>query len=87
MPRSAARSAAHRATAPRRATNVSLDEELLREARELEVNVSRSAEEGLRAAVRKAKTLAWQRENAEAIEAANAWVEQHGLPLEKYRMF
>jgi antitoxin CcdA len=29
----------------------------------------------------------WRKENAEAIESYNTYVEQHGLPLEKYRMF
>lgn len=29
----------------------------------------------------------WRAENAEAIKAWNAWVEEHGLPLEEYRMF
>ena len=29
----------------------------------------------------------WREENAEAISAWNAWVEENGLPLEKYRMF
>lgn len=29
----------------------------------------------------------WREENAEAIKAWNAWVDENGLPLEKYRMF
>ena len=29
----------------------------------------------------------WRAENAEAIKAWNAWVEENGLPLEEYRMF
>lgn len=29
----------------------------------------------------------WQEENAEAIKAWNDWVDENGLPLEKYRMF
>lgn len=29
----------------------------------------------------------WLEENAEAIRSWNAWVEEHGLPLEEYRMF
>lgn len=72
---------------PRRATNLSLDPGLLEEAREFEVNISRAAEAGLREAVRKAKAEAWLRENAEAIASYNAWIEENGLPLEKYRMF
>jgi hypothetical protein len=29
----------------------------------------------------------WLEENAEAIKSWNEWVEEHGLPLEEYRMF
>ena len=71
----------------KKATNVSLDQALLQEARALGVNVSQAAENGLDAAVRKAKGDAWLEENRSAIEASNTWVEENGLPLAKYRMF
>ncbi|UVC10612.1 type II toxin-antitoxin system CcdA family antitoxin [Rhizobium sp. TH2] len=29
----------------------------------------------------------FKRENAKAFASMNAWVEEHGLPLEKYRQF
>jgi antitoxin CcdA len=29
----------------------------------------------------------WKAQNADAIVSMNAWIEEHGLPLEKYRMF
>jgi uncharacterized protein (DUF2342 family) len=29
----------------------------------------------------------WLEENAEAIRSMNDWVDKHGLPLEKYRLF
>lgn len=29
----------------------------------------------------------FKRENAEAFASMNAWVEEHGLPLEQYRQF
>lgn len=29
----------------------------------------------------------WLNENAEAIASWNAWVEQHGLPLDEHRLF
>ncbi len=71
----------------KKATNVSLDQALLRDAKALGVNVSQAAEKGLDAEVRRAKGEAWQRENAAAMEAWGKWVEENGLPLEKYRMF
>ena len=71
----------------RKATNLSLDSELLQEARALGVNVSRAAEAGVRVAVRQARADAWRTENAEAITSSNAWVEAHGLPLSAFRQF
>ncbi len=75
------------ASAPKKATNVSLAENLLSEAKELRINVSQAAEAGLAHAVAEKREERWLKENREAIESSNAFVEKHGLPLEKYRMF
>ena len=72
---------------PRRATNVSLSTELVEQARELGISVSRACEAGLAAEVKKAREAKWIEENWEAIQSWNAWVDEHGLPLAKYRMF
>jgi antitoxin CcdA len=37
--------------------------------------------------VKEAKAAAWKRENADALEASNRWVEENGLPLRRYRTF
>ncbi len=71
----------------KRATNVSLREDLLAEARELGVNVSTAAEIGLARAIATEREARWLRENRQAIESANAYVERHGLPLGHYRQF
>ena len=68
-------------------TNLSLDASLLIEARNLDVNLSQAAEEGLRQAIAQANSEAWKRENASALESANQWVEEQDLPLKKYRQF
>lgn len=70
------------ATAPR-AEGLPLPQKLLDEAARLEVVAVGRSEEDLRRAVRDA----WIEENRAAIEASNAWVEKHGLPLAKYRQF
>lgn len=75
------------AGASKKATNVSLAENLLAEARELHINVSQAAEAGLAEAVAKKRAEVWLNENQKAIESSNAFVDRHGLPLEKYRMF
>ena len=67
--------------------NLSLDRDLLSEAKALNINVSSAAETGVREAVRSAKAARWLEENAKAIESSNHWVEKHGIPLERYRQF
>jgi antitoxin CcdA len=76
-----------RISKPRRATNVSLPTELVDQARELGISVSRACETGLADEVRHVREKQWIEENWEAIQAWNAWVDEHGLPLAKYRMF
>ena len=71
----------------RKATNLSLEAELVAEARRLGISLSRAAEEGLRRAVAEAAKRRWQEENREALLSSNAYVEKHGLPLAKYRLF
>lgn len=73
--------------APRKPANLSLDQSLMAEARALGINLSRAAEAGLRHAVREAQAEQWRRENAAALAASNEWVEEHGLPLARYRPF
>lgn len=73
--------------ATRKPANLTIDAALLAEARRYGVNLSRAAEEGLRAAVRAAKAEEWRRENRAALDSANDWAEAHGLPLAKHRLF
>lgn len=75
------------ATTQRKATNLTLDQRLVAEAKELEINVSRIAEEAISEAVRAEKNRRWKEENREALESWNEWVRENGLPLEKYRLF
>lgn len=75
------------ATAAKKATNVSLAETLLVEAKELRINISQAAEAGLAKAVAEKRAALWAAENAEAFECWNAYVEKNGLPLAKYKSF
>lgn len=75
-------------TAPmRQRTNVTLPEPLLQEARQLKINLSQACERGLAAEVSKVKAEKWLQENQAAIDAWNAYVDEHGLPLAEYRQF
>jgi antitoxin CcdA len=71
----------------KKATNVSLAEDLLAEAKALRINVSQAAEAGVAKAVAEKRAEIWLRENKKAFESWNAYVEKNGLPLEKYRSF
>lgn len=71
----------------RRAANVTLPESLLNEARELGINISQACERGLVADVAEAKSKKWLRDNREAMDAWNDYVETNGLPLAEFRRF
>jgi antitoxin CcdA len=64
-----------------------LDAQVIADAKELGINISAACEKGLVVAISKARGEKWLRENRAAIASSNAWVEKHGLPLAKYRMF
>ncbi len=71
----------------RRATNVTLPEHLVAQAKELGINISQACEAGLAAQVKAAQAAKWLEENRAAIEYWNARMERDGLLLEEYRMF
>jgi antitoxin CcdA len=64
---------------PKRATNLSINAELLREAKELDINLSAEFEKHLSGVVRERRAEQWLRENQEAIAAYNRMVEKHGI--------
>jgi antitoxin CcdA len=71
----------------RKSANLSLDSNLVSQARDLKINISRAAEDGIKSAVKAEQERLWRLENAEAIRLENDYVEKHGLPLAKYRQF
>jgi antitoxin CcdA len=71
----------------RRPTNVSLSVSIVDEAKRLDINLSRACERGLVEEIREARARRWLAENGEALEAANTFVETHGIPLRHLRKF
>lgn len=70
-----------------RLVTVELPEELAQEAETLGLDLARACREGLWMTMRKLqRDRAWKEENREAMEARNRWFEEHGLPLERYRL-
>lgn len=73
--------------APKRATNVSINGDLLNQARELDVNLSATLEQALAEVIRQRKQERWLAENREAIGAYNGHVEQNGVFSDRLRSF
>ena len=71
----------------KRATNLSVDEQLLERARGLKLNLSRVFEAGLAEAIRRRESEEWLKRNRAALEAYNAQIEKHGVFSEGLRSF
>jgi antitoxin CcdA len=71
----------------KRATNVTIDADLLTRAKALGLNVSSAVEDGLRARIREEEIRRWHAENKEAIEALNKETREHGLWYDRWRRF
>ncbi|HAS6031786.1 plasmid maintenance protein CcdB [Vibrio vulnificus] len=73
--------------APKKATNLTLNSELLAEAKRLKINLSATMEKALEKEVSQRLKAEWQEQNAEAINACNELTEKHGLFSDSYRVF
>jgi len=61
--------------------SLTINEDLIDEARALSINLSKAAEAGIASAVKEARGQAWREENRAAIEEYNAWIERDGVPF------
>lgn len=66
---------------------VTLSDRLLKDAAYYGIPAARLCSPAEAEAIKAECTRRFQEENAEAIDQYNAWIEEHGLPLAKYRMF
>ena len=73
--------------AGKKAVNVTVNQDLLRQAREAGLNLSAALEEKLAEEVRAIRKARWQEENKEAIDAYNRHVDKNGLWSDGYRRF
>ena len=73
--------------APKKATNLSLNSELLAEAKRLNINLSATLEKALIEEVNERKRVEWLRENASAIQTCNELTENHGFFSDSFRVF
>ncbi len=71
--------------APKKATNLSVNSDLLKKARGLKINLSATLEQALALQVKSTARDAWLKENKKAIEALNHLTDKNGLFSDSFR--
>ena len=80
-------SCAYDTQAPKRPTNVSINSDLLAKAKGFNINLSATLEHALAEQLRAEQRAQWLRENADAIQAYNQFVETNGTFSDSVRKF
>jgi antitoxin CcdA len=73
--------------APKKPANLSINSDLLNEAKSLKINLSATLEAALLNELKTARRDLWLAENKEAIDACNKLADTHGLFADKHRIF
>lgn len=73
--------------APKKSTNLSINSDLLRQAKERRINISQALELRLAELLREEKSRRWKEENQEAIEDYNRRIEAQGTFSDGLRRF
>ncbi|MDO3383481.1 type II toxin-antitoxin system CcdA family antitoxin [Gilvimarinus algae] len=74
-------------SAPKKATNLSINGDLLAKSRSLHINLSATLEQALKQELAKREAQKWQDEHKAAIKAYNEFVEKHGCFGDEFRNF
>ncbi len=74
-------------SAPKKATNLSINSDLLRISRKFKINLSSTLEQALTELVKAKKRELWLIENREAISSYNSHVEKNGTFSDEIRDF
>ena len=80
-------SAIYDETAIKKATNVTINSDLLQKAKSYKINISKNFEAYLAEVVKKREEQQWHEENKSAIDAVNERIEQEGLFSDEHRRF
>lgn len=78
---------AYNTQAPKKPTNVSINSDLLEKAKSLNINLSATLEHALAEQLRTEQRAHWLRENADAIQAYNQYVEANSTFSDSVRKF
>lgn len=73
--------------APKKATNLSINGDLLMKARESNINLSATLEQALAERLKQKQRELWRKENAKAIAAYNRLVDKEGVFSDDLRNF
>lgn len=73
--------------APKKPTNLSINSDLLKKSKALNINLSATLEQVLRAKLAETEAENWKKENKKAIQAYNEMVDEHGLFADEHRQF
>lgn len=73
--------------APRKATNLSINGDLLNKTKEMNINLSATLEQALDAILKQKRRERWLEENQDAIRAYNTHVEKYGVFSDGLRSF
>jgi antitoxin CcdA len=73
--------------APKKSTNLSINSDLLRQAKERRINISQALELRLAELLREEKSRRWKEENREAIEDYNRRIKARGAFSDGLRRF
>jgi len=73
--------------APKKSANLSINADLLQQAKLLNINLSQTLEQHLAEIVRQAQNSQWLEENEQALEAYNRRIEAHGTFSDGLRRF
>ncbi len=74
-------------TAPKKATNISLNSDLVQKAKAYKINLSQTLEKELDKLLHKKAEEAWLKETKEAVETYNATIKKRGVFSDSFRRF
>jgi len=80
-------SATYNENAIKKATNVTINSDLLQKAKSYKINISKNFEAYLTEVVRKREEEQWLEENRAAFDAVNERIEKEGLFSDEHRRF
>ncbi|MDN5112571.1 type II toxin-antitoxin system CcdA family antitoxin [Aliarcobacter butzleri] len=73
--------------AKKKATNISINSELLEKAKKYKINISANVEKTLEELIKQHEIQNWEKENKEAIESYNERISKDGFFSDELRLF